>query len=129
MTDWSMTVATDSVLSMVSATDDFMIGDEFALIFDGSVIAWDAITSPGGFFSDAMTDLFLSAGLHTFSLSLTALAPGDPLGGPFMSGGASMTFGTASASAVVPLPAALPLGLAGLGMLGFVGWRRRRITA
>lgn len=123
MTDWSMTVATDSVLSMVSATDDFMIGDEFALIFDGSVIAWDAITSPGGFFSGAMTDLFLSAGLHTFSLSLTALAPG------FTSGGASMTFGTASASAVVPLPAALPLGLAGLGMLGFVGWRRRRITA
>ncbi|MDH3380970.1 MAG: VPLPA-CTERM sorting domain-containing protein [Gammaproteobacteria bacterium] len=27
---------------------------------------------------------------------------------------------------VVPIPAALPLFLSGLGALGFVGWRRRQ---
>ncbi|MHA1166072.1 MAG: PEP-CTERM sorting domain-containing protein [Alphaproteobacteria bacterium] len=30
---------------------------------------------------------------------------------------------------IVPLPAALPLFGTGLGMLGFLGWRRRRKMA
>tara|TARA_Y100001933_G_scaffold194553_1_gene194680 strand:- start:4484 stop:5134 length:651 start_codon:yes stop_codon:yes gene_type:complete len=39
----------------------------------------------------------------------------------------SFTF-TATSAAPIPVPAALPLLLAALGGLGFVGWRRKRIS-
>ena len=121
-TDWSMTVAVDSTLSLVAATDKFVPGDEFELVFDDNVIAWGSEAIVGGFFEGKLLNLLLTAGLHTFSLNVTALAPG------FTTGVASMEFGTASAVSAVPLPAALPLFAGGLGFLGLIGWRKKRMA-
>lgn len=41
----------------------------------------------------------------------------------------TFTTGVTSDPSVVPLPAALPLFGTGLGLLGFIGWRRRRQAA
>ena len=123
-TEWSMTVGADSILSLAAAEDLHVAGDEFALVFDGLVIAWTTETTLGsGHFLGELTDLFLTAGTHTFSLNLTTLASG------FDYGSAEMSFGIATPVSAVPVPAALPLALAAFGLLGVVGKRRRRANA
>ena len=125
-TEWSMTVGVDSTLSVISAQDEFVPGDVFELVFDGVVIPWGSeSTTGGGFFLGELTGLFLSAGLHTFSLNVTELALNNT-STPFLAGAATMRFGTASPASVVPVPPALPLALAAFGLLGLVSLRRRR---
>lgn len=102
-TEWSITVLNDSVLSSISVFDEFIPGDEFALIFDG-----------GGFFNASLNNLFLSSGTHTFTLDVTTLAA------TFIDGAATATFSTVSP---VPVPAAA--WLFGSALLGFFGMRRK----
>ncbi|MEM9495588.1 MAG: VPLPA-CTERM sorting domain-containing protein [Pseudomonadota bacterium] len=111
---WQITVANDTVLGLVAAIDGFDPGDAFDLIFDGNVIPWDSETTPGGLFLGERFSLFLSAGTHTFSIFVR-------------DGSADVGAGYLNFSAVneVPLPAALPLFLAGLATLG-VARRKRR---
>ena len=71
--------------------------------------------------SSAIVDAFLSniGGAANFSLNI---------GGNIATAIHSMTGGSGSYSgsaSVVPIPAALPLFISALGMLGFFGWRRR----
>lgn len=46
--------------------------------------------------------------------------------GDFFNGGVDNVVYSAGGSTVVPLPAALPLMAGGLGLLGLMGWRRKR---
>lgn len=114
---WEITVAQDSLIDL-SANDAFTVGDEFELVFDGSVIAWtNTFAGGGGFFVGQLSSLFLAMGTHTFSINVVSLAPG------FTSGGAYLNFSPVSP---VPVPAALPLFSSALAGLGLMGWRRRR---
>lgn len=129
---WEMEVAKDSILSVATATDCCIAGDQFELVFDGAATAWDTATQLYGVvipefdvigappldgnYQFSIFDLFMSAGTHTFTLNvLTSVAePGVGL----------MSFGPA---VIVhnPLPAALPLFGTGLVVFGYLGWRRR----
>ena len=114
---WEITVTRSSFID-ASAVDGFEPGDEFELVFDGSVLAWTNFFVDGsGLFHGQVTDLFLAIGTHTFTLNVTNLASG------FNSGGAWMNFGP---ELPVPIPAALPLFGSGLAVMGWLGWRRNR---
>lgn len=81
---------------------------------DGVATAWDTAGYVGQYFNGVKTVAF-SAGSHTISLFLTALAPG------FIGGGA---FAQITPPAAVPLPAGLPL--LGAGLAGLAALRRKR---
>jgi hypothetical protein len=85
----------------------------FSISFDADkhVIAWSGIASNGG-----MADPYTNNGIDGytgFGLNSQSLSPGTWTGGP-------------SSVAAVPLPAALPLFATGLGVMGLLGWRRKR---
>jgi len=113
---WMITVVSDSLID-VSVFDCCVIGDEFALLLDGVEVPWTD-SNPGDsslFFGEA-TDLFLSAGTHTFDFLLTEAC--------CSSGGGSYSFSAVSdAPASVTEPAILSLFSLGLAGLGFA--RRR----
>ena len=76
------------------------------------------------FFNESMDGLFLPhlalfdpsvAGIYTIGLSVTGM-DGDPF----------LTTAIDIIVAPVPVPAALPLFAGGLGLFGFLGWRRKR---
>lgn len=114
--EWSITAATDSTLT-TTAFDAFVVGDEFGLIFDGASIAWTSTFIDGsGYFHGIFDNLFLSAGVHTLSLEVTALAPG------FTSGGAVAEF---SPLTNVTVPAPTTFWLLIVGLIGFTTMRKK----
>lgn len=118
-TNWSVTSLVDAVINF-SVLDCCIVGDHFALVLDGITTAWDVEGVDGFGNFTAFIDVFLTAGsTYVFALD-------TDLGGGGFPGGGSATFGRAVPSAV-PLPAAAPLLLIGLGAL--VGLRRRRKAA
>lgn len=128
---WEMTVVQNSILSVATATDCCIAGDQFDLIFNGAVVAWDSVTqvingsdpilgSLNGNYQYSIFDLFLGAGTHTFSLNVSqsVATPGHGL----------MSFGPAVITHN-PLPASLPLFGTGLVVFGYLGWRRHKKVA
>jgi len=73
-----------------------------------------APTSPGTVFTDLV--LFLNGNFVSEEGQTTQVSTGIPLTGEGIEASA------------VPLPAALPLFGTGLGLIGFIGWRRRRAS-
>lgn len=119
-----ITVATPSFLT-VHIEDCCIVGDEFDLVFNGSTVAWDTITGgdgsqnsmpalgdPGIYFETIIV-LELLAGVNTIDLTQTLGIPGS-------------AWINVSEVSAVPLPAALPLFMAGLGAFGAVSSRRRK---
>jgi len=115
-TSFSLTAASPSKVS-VSLTDCCVPGDEFALWLDGVKQSWSSSGYSGSYYTGTLSDLVLGAGSHTFTIELTALAPG------YTSGGATATF---SALAPVPEPETYAMLLAGLGLMGAVARRRKQ---
>jgi hypothetical protein len=92
----------------------------------------DLGTLPAGqVVEDSWTTMALSGGIDTINLDATTLTPGTyvlQVRGDVGSSGSGSYGGSVSFSAV-PLPAAFPLMLTGLGLFGGVGaFRRRRPT-
>ena len=116
--DWSITAATDSQMSFATAYDIGTPGDEFALVLDGTQIAWDTtLIDVNGYFHGEVTNLFLSEGTHLFTINVTAINPETPTGR-----------GIAEFSGIteimnVPEPATL--SLMGMALLGFLRCRRK----
>ncbi|MEH6478137.1 MAG: hypothetical protein V7727_20760 [Sneathiella sp.] len=105
---------------LVAGTNYFFAGNgglSNTCVFACPVTAWQGVTI-GGLAAGDYSFKFLQAGSPTVdwaqindTLSSTfTLKSGDIGGGP----------------SVVPLPAALPLYGAGLAVMGFIGWRKRR---
>lgn len=121
----TINVAVDSVIDF-RIQDLGQFGDAFALQLDGFTLAPTSgnlgpdTRGPGAtsYFDGMWSNIFLSAGLHTFGIFHTA-------GCCNVATLNSFEFSAARATAV-PLPAALPLMAGGLGLLGFMGWRRKK---
>jgi len=101
----------------ISIQDCCIAGDVFDLIIDGGVVAWDSETFPGGLFNGSIMGLVLSAGAHTLDFGIRSYCCTTAEGG-------FASYSITSVSAI-PLPAALPLLLAGLAGLGVAGFRRK----
>lgn len=90
---------------------------------DGALVAEDAFF--GG--ESPSTYLFSSDYLNLDQLIIGALLPNTAVIGGFCDGLPCGHFNIDNVElSAVPLPAALPLFSAALGLLGFLGWRRRR---
>lgn len=115
-TEWSLTLSQPSTVTF-TATDGFIVGDAFELIFGGASTPWTTVGTSGGFFQGIFTAP-LSAGSYLFSLNVTTLANG------FNTGGGYASF--AVTPSVVPLPAG---GLLLISALGLLAAARRRMRA
>jgi hypothetical protein len=93
----------------------------FQLSLNGSILesqTFSDLASAQAFFSNNLFDILLVAGPNNVQLSFNEM----------MSGSEGFSFDYA-AIAPVPLPAALPLFATGLGVIGLLGWRRKRKNA
>ena len=112
----TITLASDSTISLFAVADCCIVGDSFGLVIDGVDASWtDAgFTGDNGSFEARRSNLFLLAGDHT--INLTVLTVTDP---NVMTGG-----GFWSMSASIPEPSSALLAC--VGALVLRGSRRRR---
>ena len=121
-TDWSITLPNSGYMTFVTAYDGYIVGDEFALYVDGALTPWTTeYNDLSGYYHGEYNNLLLSAGTHSITLHVTALAL-DYSGAPYMEGAGMAEFSPVS---TVPAPGAIFLCSIGAGL---VGWLRRRKT-
>ncbi|WP_300029714.1 VPLPA-CTERM sorting domain-containing protein [uncultured Roseobacter sp.] len=113
-----VTVAENSFITF-TATDGFIVGDEFSLVVDGEDVAWDTTGLSGDHFTGSAVIALMAGVTTSIDLKVSAFAPGFTSGGAFWS-----TSAATPAATVVPLPAGMPLLIAGLGALGVMGRRK-----
>ncbi|WP_299478933.1 hypothetical protein [uncultured Roseibium sp.] len=95
----------------------------------GAASNWDTVSASFGSLSGAfsLTINGLANGVYNYRLDTSfngSNAVTAPSGGTNFIGSFTITQGVNTT--VVPLPAALPLLAGGLGLLGFMGWRRQK---
>ncbi|SCX98328.1 PEP-CTERM sorting domain-containing protein [Desulfoluna spongiiphila] len=118
--EWSITVAEDSSMAVATAWDAFAPGDEFAFYVDGAEVAWDETYVDGsGYFHGLYNDLFLTAGTHTLTFFVTAMADG------FDYGGAYAEFSAVEPVSGAPVPEPATFFLLAIGLLGVMGLRKK----
>ena len=122
---WTFTLAVPEVLRV---QDTFLSGDQFQM-FDNAVSLGLTSLPTQGF--DCGSDLscaianpafssgafLLSAGPHSITGTVTLAVLAD---------GGAAAFIIGRVSSTVPLPVTLPLFASGLGVLGLLGWRRKK---
>ncbi|WP_298836160.1 VPLPA-CTERM sorting domain-containing protein [uncultured Roseobacter sp.] len=117
-----VTVDEESVFTF-TATDGYVVGDEFSLVVNGSDVAWDSTeTTSRGYFSGSAA-IRLSPGTTKIDLRVSTFAPGYTGGGAFWKTTAATP--VEPEVVVTPLPAGMPLLIAGLGVLGIMRHRRK----
>ncbi|MES0810028.1 hypothetical protein ABLO27_11135 [Roseibium sp. SCPC15] len=89
------------------------VASTFFGLISGGTLFWDDSTLPD-FFTTANGSIFSVDFAEGLALTL---------------GNTATVQATVTATSVVPIPAALPLMAGGLGLLGFMGWRRKRLAA
>ena len=124
LANFSVNVATDPIFT-VDLLDNKSLGKgfnsaTFQISENGTVLQnhlFTDLASAQAFFSDNLINLTLLAGLNIIQLSFNEM----------ISGGDGFAFDYAAISPIItPLPTTLPLFATGLGVLGLLGWRRKR---
>lgn len=115
----------------LSVTDAFLSGDIFLVYSNAVLLGATSIVLPNGASTfDDYDTAFFSPDFSSTSFELAAGSydiTGLTIASPFGSGGAAIQLSTAPLTpASVPLPAGMPLLLAGLGAIGLVAKRRRK---
>lgn len=114
----SFEVTTAGASTINVKLDDCCVpGDEFALKLDGSVLSWTTAGYVSGLYEGVADNVLLSAGKHTFTIEVTALAPG------WTAGTARATF--SGLTPAVPEPESYAMVLAGLSVAGLMIKLRR----
>lgn len=138
ITSATFTVRSRGIQSNDTNPSTFSLGED-GLTLDGALVSeFFAGVNPGQFGTATTTgslnsSLFaaLADGSAVFTILMnsfagTGVANGEPVAFDFFELNIE---GTLANTSVVPVPAALPLFAGGLGLMGLVGWRRKRITA
>lgn len=120
---FDITVAADSLID-IHINDGAVPGDEFAVLLDDATVPYTTTSIIDDFFHGWITDLFLGAGTHLFTIDITAMAEGHT------SGGASIEFFavTQAEDGPVPTPEPSTFLLLGVGLLGLVGVGRKHFN-
>ncbi len=114
--------------SMVKAALGGAFPDDFSIWHNGAKI-WDAghsIDKPNGKLLDDFTFEAVAGDVFAVDASVLAQLGGDTFDADFEGNYAWINFEAQVGLEPVPLPAALPLFLSGLGLMGFAGIRRTR---
>ncbi|HUU60388.1 MAG TPA: PEP-CTERM sorting domain-containing protein [Phycisphaerae bacterium] len=125
-TGWALALTAPGKMTLATTDDLFVPGDEFALHVDGVHLPWTSeYYDISGCYHGEYRDLALSAGAHSITLYVTALATGYPAGDALASFSKVVPPGGGNAGAM-PEPVTMVAGLLGLaGVAGYLRHTRR----
>lgn len=125
------TSAGTSSLTFGSTNQSGARTDSFEISFTGlgvsQTASWDVdVDRDSSNTVENFASVFFNNGAAPNSVVTVGFSTGDIIDFTLPDGGAPYSYSQSSDTSVVPVPAAMPLLAGGLGVMGLMGWRRRK---